>query len=236
MAPWRVIETGWSWSAGGGRRLERCPRTGRRRHGCDAGGRTNHHLFQPLLYQVAAGILAPDLIAPALRRTVKKQANARTLLAEVYHLDLERKVVVAREPDGRMLELAGGALLDRGRSLSVRLGAEAAAGERKASQHGGWGLLKVAFPGRGGHLCWGRLQAADLGGPWGGEAVDRRTQIGAHGLRCGRQRHPSTVATASRSSCPSAKAQSASSYSSRCPSLEAPAIVRSGWPTSYHPK
>jgi hypothetical protein len=169
--------------------------------------RTNHHLFQPLLYQVAAGIMAPDLIAPALRRTVKKQANARTLLAEVYHLDLERKVVVAREPDGRMPELAGGALLDRGRSLSVRLGAEAAAGERKASQHGGCGLLKVAFPGRGGHLCWGRLQAADLGGPWGGEAVDWRAQIGAHGWRCGRQRHPSTVATPSRSSYPSAKTQ-----------------------------
>jgi NADH dehydrogenase len=68
--------------------------------------RTNHHLFQPLLYQVAAGILAPGLIAPALRRTVKKQANARTLLAEVYDLDLERKVVVAKEPDGRVLELA----------------------------------------------------------------------------------------------------------------------------------
>jgi NADH dehydrogenase len=29
--------------------------------------RTNHHLFQPLLYQVAAGILPPGLIAPALR-------------------------------------------------------------------------------------------------------------------------------------------------------------------------
>ena len=68
--------------------------------------RTNHHLFQPSLYQVAAGILAPGLIAPALRRTVKKQANARTLLAEVYDLALERKVVVAKEPDGRVLELA----------------------------------------------------------------------------------------------------------------------------------
>src|SRR4029453_9828245 len=67
--------------------------------------RTNHHLFQPLLYQVAAGILAPGLIAPALRRTVKKQANARTLLAEVYDVDLERKVVKAKEPDGRVLEL-----------------------------------------------------------------------------------------------------------------------------------
>jgi NADH dehydrogenase len=72
--------------------------------------RTNHHLFQPLLYQVAAGILAPGLIAPALRRTVKKQANAQTLLAEVYHLDLERKVVVAREPDGRTPDLAWGSV------------------------------------------------------------------------------------------------------------------------------
>jgi NADH dehydrogenase len=67
--------------------------------------RTNHHLFQPLLYQVAAGILAPGLIAPALRRAVKKQANVTTLLAEVYDFDLERKVVQAKEPDGRVLEL-----------------------------------------------------------------------------------------------------------------------------------
>jgi hypothetical protein len=63
--------------------------------------RTNHHLFQPLLYQVAEEILAPGQIAPALRRTVKKQANDQTLLAEVSDLDLERK-----EPDGRVLELA----------------------------------------------------------------------------------------------------------------------------------
>jgi hypothetical protein len=53
----------------------------------------------------------------------------------------------------------------------------------RPSQQGGCGLLKVTFPGRGGHLCWGRLQAADLGGPWGGEAVDRRARIGRHGWR-----------------------------------------------------
>src|ERR671913_480900 len=41
--------------------------------------RTNHHLFQPLLYQVAAGILPEGLIAPALRGVIKKQANARAL-------------------------------------------------------------------------------------------------------------------------------------------------------------
>src|SRR5688572_16829516 len=46
--------------------------------------RTNHHLFQPLLYQVAAGIMPPGLIAPALRAVIKKQANARALMAEVH--------------------------------------------------------------------------------------------------------------------------------------------------------
>jgi NADH:ubiquinone reductase (H+-translocating) len=67
--------------------------------------RTNHHLFQPLLYQVAAGILPPGLIAPALRSVIKKQANARALLADVHDLDLDRRVVHAEGPDGRSLEL-----------------------------------------------------------------------------------------------------------------------------------
>jgi len=67
--------------------------------------RTNHHLFQPLLYQVAAGILPPGLIAPAIRSVIKKQANARALLADVHDLDLDRKIVSAEEPDGRPLEL-----------------------------------------------------------------------------------------------------------------------------------
>ncbi|MHA6794406.1 NAD(P)/FAD-dependent oxidoreductase [Pseudonocardia bannensis] len=67
--------------------------------------RTNHHLFQPLLYQVAAGILPPGLIAPALRSVIKKQKNARALLADVHDLDLERKVVRAEGPDGRPLGL-----------------------------------------------------------------------------------------------------------------------------------
>jgi NADH dehydrogenase len=67
--------------------------------------RTNHHLFQPLLYQVAAGILAEGLIAPALRAVVKKQANARVILSEVDELDLTAKVVRATEPAGRELEL-----------------------------------------------------------------------------------------------------------------------------------
>src|SRR3954465_4806835 len=68
-------------------------------------GPTNPHLFQPLLYQVAAGILPPGLIAPALRAVIKKERNARALLADVYALDLDQRVVRAHGPDGRNLEL-----------------------------------------------------------------------------------------------------------------------------------
>jgi NADH:ubiquinone reductase (H+-translocating) len=67
--------------------------------------RTNHHLFQPLLYQVAAGILPPGLIAPALRQVVRKQANVRVLLADVSDVDLDQRLVKARKPDGRNTEL-----------------------------------------------------------------------------------------------------------------------------------
>ena len=67
--------------------------------------RTNHHLFQPLLYQVAAGILPEGLIAPALRNVIRKQANARTLLADVQDLDVPGRVVCAVAPDGQPLVL-----------------------------------------------------------------------------------------------------------------------------------
>jgi NADH dehydrogenase len=67
--------------------------------------RTNHHLFQPLLYQVATGILSEGLIAPAIRSVIKKQANARALLADVKRLDLDQRIVSAMAPDGRLLSL-----------------------------------------------------------------------------------------------------------------------------------
>ena len=68
--------------------------------------RTNHHLFQPLLYQVAAGILPPGLIAPALRSIVKRQANTRALLAEVKRIDLATREICTEAPDGRPLNLS----------------------------------------------------------------------------------------------------------------------------------
>jgi NADH dehydrogenase len=55
--------------------------------------RTNHHLFQPLLYQVAtAGLSAPAIAAP-VRHLFRKQANVTTLLGEVTAIDADRRVV-----------------------------------------------------------------------------------------------------------------------------------------------
>src|SRR4051812_255749 len=55
--------------------------------------RTNHHLFQPLLYQVATGVLSPGQIAPALRSLFRRRDDVRVLLAEVDSFDLDRRVV-----------------------------------------------------------------------------------------------------------------------------------------------
>jgi NADH dehydrogenase len=57
--------------------------------------RRNHHLFQPLLYQVATGILSPGQIAPVLRHLLRKSKNVRVELARVTGFDLERRVVRA---------------------------------------------------------------------------------------------------------------------------------------------
>jgi NADH dehydrogenase len=65
--------------------------------------RTNHHLFQPLLYQVATGILSVGQIAPPLRGILRKHKNVRVELAEVTGFDLERRTVVAARPGGTEL-------------------------------------------------------------------------------------------------------------------------------------
>ena len=58
--------------------------------------RRNHHLFQPLLYQVATGQLSPADIATPLRRLLKHQRNARVLLAEVTDFDVAHRQVILR--------------------------------------------------------------------------------------------------------------------------------------------
>lgn len=57
--------------------------------------RRNHHLFQPLLYQVATGGLSPANIAVPLRRILSRQENVRVLLADVQAIDLEVNTVTA---------------------------------------------------------------------------------------------------------------------------------------------
>jgi NADH:quinone reductase (non-electrogenic) len=67
--------------------------------------RANHHLFQPLLYQVATGILTEGEIAPPLRGVLRHQNNARVLLADVTGFDLDARIAHATTPDGHDLEL-----------------------------------------------------------------------------------------------------------------------------------
>ncbi|MGH3413828.1 MAG: NAD(P)/FAD-dependent oxidoreductase [Marmoricola sp.] len=56
-------------------------------------GKTTHHLFQPLLYQVATGILSEGEIAPPTREVLANQDNATVLLGEVTDVDLEARTV-----------------------------------------------------------------------------------------------------------------------------------------------
>ena len=53
--------------------------------------RTNHHLFQPLLYQMATGILAEGDIAPPVRDVLRRQRNTSVMLGEVQAIDLDTR-------------------------------------------------------------------------------------------------------------------------------------------------
>jgi len=55
--------------------------------------RRNHHLFQPLLYQVATAGLNPSDIASPIRHILRHQKNTEVLLAEVTSIDLASMVV-----------------------------------------------------------------------------------------------------------------------------------------------
>jgi NADH dehydrogenase len=59
---------------------------------------TPHHLFQPLLYQVATGILSQGEVAPATREILKRQRNARVLLGSAVGIDTAARRVTARAP------------------------------------------------------------------------------------------------------------------------------------------
>ncbi len=57
--------------------------------------KTSHHLFQPLLYQVATGVLSQGEIAPATREILSRQRNARVLLGNVTSIDVANKVITS---------------------------------------------------------------------------------------------------------------------------------------------
>jgi NADH dehydrogenase len=62
--------------------------------------RTNHHTFQPLLYQLATGILSEGAVAPPLREVLRRHRNVRVELADATGFDLEAKTVTATLPLG----------------------------------------------------------------------------------------------------------------------------------------
>jgi NADH dehydrogenase len=66
--------------------------------------RRNHHLFQPLLYQVATGSLSPGEIAPPLRGVLRRERNVRVLLADAHAFDLANRVVRATGADDEKIE------------------------------------------------------------------------------------------------------------------------------------
>jgi len=68
--------------------------------------RTNHHLFQPLLYQVATAMLTPSQIATPIRTILRKQKNTAVILGEVTGVDKERKCVFVSNADRENFPIA----------------------------------------------------------------------------------------------------------------------------------
>jgi NADH dehydrogenase FAD-containing subunit len=61
--------------------------------------RTNHHLFQPLLYQVATAVLSPAQIGSPIRGIFRNQKNAAVILGEVTGVDKDQKCVYVSNAD-----------------------------------------------------------------------------------------------------------------------------------------
>src|SRR5688500_7490124 len=59
--------------------------------------RQNHHLFQPLLYQVATAALSPADIAEPLRHILRRQDNAEVILGDAQRIDVDRKKIITSD-------------------------------------------------------------------------------------------------------------------------------------------
>ena len=68
--------------------------------------RRNHHIFQPLLYQVATAVLSPAEIAAPIRQLEVKQSNSSVLLAEVTGVDVASRMIEASSPGAGVRKIA----------------------------------------------------------------------------------------------------------------------------------
>jgi NADH dehydrogenase len=83
--------------------------------------RTNHHLFQPLLYQVATGILSEGQIAPPTRDVLRNHRSLRVILADVKRIDVDSRTVHADE-FGQPLSVAYDSLIVAGGAATSYFG------------------------------------------------------------------------------------------------------------------
>jgi NADH:ubiquinone reductase (H+-translocating) len=67
--------------------------------------RTNHHLFQPLLYQVATSVLTPGQIGSPIRGIFSRQKNTTVILGEVTGVEKDQKCVIVRNADREEVRL-----------------------------------------------------------------------------------------------------------------------------------
>ena len=68
--------------------------------------RRNHHIFQPLLYQVATAVLSPAEIAAPIRQLEAKQRNVSVLLAEITGVDVASRTIEAASPGAGVRKIA----------------------------------------------------------------------------------------------------------------------------------
>jgi NADH:ubiquinone reductase (H+-translocating) len=68
--------------------------------------RTNHHLFQPLLYQVATSVLTPSKIATPIRSIFRNQKNTTVIMGEVTGVDKDKKCVFVSDADRQNVPIA----------------------------------------------------------------------------------------------------------------------------------
>jgi NADH dehydrogenase len=91
--------------------------------------RNNHHLFQPLIYQMSAGALSSGEVAAPIRGMLKRQKNATALMAAVTDIDVQRRQVV----------------LDRGERLDYDSLIMACGGETSYFGHDEWSEVSCAL-------------------------------------------------------------------------------------------